>query len=96
MTPEQIAEIRTFADQLWLGHSYCEDSWYSCPLSEEGCANVYETECNCNQAEREAAKRNIDALLAAVDRLKSDCCVTAENGAFSYETVYCGRHGTQL
>jgi hypothetical protein len=30
-----------------LGHYYCEDSWYSCPLAEGGCANEHLRVCNC-------------------------------------------------
>lgn len=33
-------------------HRQCEDSWYSCPKSEEGCANEFEgEECNCGADE---------------------------------------------
>lgn len=28
-------------------HQECEDSWYSCPLSEEGSADDRNEECNC-------------------------------------------------
>lgn len=29
-------------------HAYCEDTWYSCPKHEEGCADVRQgDECNC-------------------------------------------------
>ena len=29
-------------------HNYCEDTWYSCPKHEDGCANEAEgAECNC-------------------------------------------------
>lgn len=29
-------------------HYYCEDSWYSCPMHKDGCANESEEEvCNC-------------------------------------------------
>jgi hypothetical protein len=29
-------------------HYYCEDCWYSCPKSKEGCCNDAEgDECNC-------------------------------------------------
>ena len=29
-------------------HYNCEDSWYSCPLSEDGCSNDQAgSECNC-------------------------------------------------
>jgi hypothetical protein len=43
-------------------HRYCEDSWYSCPKSEDGCANENEgTDCNCGADEWNA---RIDAHLA--------------------------------
>lgn len=32
-------------------HRECEDSWYSCPKSENGCADERETECNCGADE---------------------------------------------
>ena len=32
----------------YMQHRQCEDSWYSCPKSEDGCANDGEgDECNC-------------------------------------------------
>lgn len=42
-------------DKLWelkrlaiRPHYICEDCWYSCPKSEDGCYNDAEgTECNC-------------------------------------------------
>ena len=31
-----------------MSHNYCEDSWYSCPKAEDGCADDREgDECNC-------------------------------------------------
>jgi hypothetical protein len=46
-------------------HYYCEDSWYSCPKAEGGCANDAEGgECNCG-ADKHNAK--VDALLAATE-----------------------------
>lgn len=38
-------------------HRYCEDSWYSCPKSEDGCANPEwdDDECVCG-ADNENAK----------------------------------------
>ena len=34
-------------------HYYCEDSWYSCPLAEDGCADDRQEEgvCNCGAIE---------------------------------------------
>lgn len=38
-----------------IKHRYCEDSWYSCPLSSEGCSDERETECNCGAEKHNAA-----------------------------------------
>mgnify|MGYP000273836297 CR=1 FL=1 len=36
-------------------HHYCEDTWYSCPKHEDGCANDSEgDECNCGADEANA------------------------------------------
>ena len=36
-------------DMCYRHHDFCEDSWYSCPKAEGGCANedYEEDECNC-------------------------------------------------
>ena len=49
-------------------HHYCEDTWYSCPKHEDGCANDSEgDECNCGadevNAEIEQAITAIEAAL---------------------------------
>ena len=40
-------------ENLKIGHYYCDDSWYSCPLSSEGCADdsIPQDECNCGASE---------------------------------------------
>ena len=43
------------------GHYYCEDTWYSCPMHEEGCANEAEKGCTCGADEWNAA---IDTAIA--------------------------------
>ena len=43
-------------------HHICEDCWYSCPLSAEGCCDDYQVECNCGAEQWNA---EVDALLAA-------------------------------
>ena len=50
-------------------HLYCEDTWYSCPKHEDGCANDAEgDECNCGaddiNAELDKAITAIKAALA--------------------------------
>ena len=45
-------------------HYYCEDSWYSCPKHEDGCANEAEgNECNCGA---DKANAEIDYVTAAI------------------------------
>jgi len=45
-------------------HYYCEDTWYSCPKHEQGCANDSERdECNCGADE---ANIEIDAATTAL------------------------------
>ena len=49
-------------------HHYCEDGWYSCPKSDDGCANQHEgTECNCGADEVNAV---IDAAIAKLEAIK--------------------------
>jgi hypothetical protein len=49
-------------NKLRLIHKECEDGFYSCPLSTEGCLNDYSKGCTCGADEHNAA---IDAMLAA-------------------------------
>lgn len=70
MTSDQIAAIRQRAAAISLDHDQCQDSWYSCPLSDDGCANDRETECSCDQPERVALKRDIETLLSEIDTFK--------------------------
>jgi len=46
------------------GHLECDDSWYSCPLSEGGCADdSREKKCNCGAQESIEALAKISAML---------------------------------
>lgn len=45
-------------------HHYCEDTWYSCPKHEDGCANDSEgDECNCGA---DKANAEIDAAITSL------------------------------
>jgi hypothetical protein len=45
-------------------HHYCEDSWYSCPKHEDGCANDSEgDECNCGA---DKANAEIDSAITSL------------------------------
>ena len=58
---EIITRLKEALPTLKMGHSYCEDSWYSCPKAEDGCSNDAEGEdCNCGTDEHNAI---IDALM---------------------------------
>jgi len=62
-------------------HYYCEDTWYSCPKHEQGCANDSERdECNCGADE---ANIEIDAattaLRQAIAELESQEPVVTKN-----------------
>ncbi len=36
------------ASHLAGGHHHCDDSWYSCPLSAEGCSDDRQPSATCN------------------------------------------------
>jgi len=47
-------------------HYYCEDTWYSCPQHEEGCANdSVGDECNCGA---DKANAEIDKVITAIKK----------------------------
>ena len=50
-------------------HHYCEDTWYSCPRHQDGCANDSEgNECNCGADEANAGiSQTITAIKAALE-----------------------------
>jgi len=74
---EKIEELRVEIEKLsaWSkrSHRYCDDSWYSCPKHEDGCANFEEDEdCNCGADEINAEVATIKAELDnKVDELVS-------------------------
>ena len=43
----RLSEMVAALKQLYQPHLSCEDIWYSCPKSEEGCADDRQDECNC-------------------------------------------------
>lgn len=68
MTPaERQAAREQVAREIAGSHLDCEDSWYSCPLSENGCADDRQDkqECTCG---RDARVDRIVALLAATEQ----------------------------
>ena len=50
-----LLEALTFLETNKRVHAYCDDSFYSCPKQEEGCADENQgTECNCGAEEYNA------------------------------------------
>lgn len=52
-------------------HHECEDGWYSCPLSEEGCYDERQKECDCVAG----CIHQIAAELRAVIATQEELCV---------------------
>ena len=61
----QRVALERLLDMARREHYYCEDSWYSCPLAEDGCANDnYEKdECSCGALAHNAKVDEIAATL---------------------------------
>lgn len=53
MSAETVAKLRAALEKAKRTHRYCEDSWYSCPLAEDGCADDQwpKDQCNCGADE---------------------------------------------
>jgi hypothetical protein len=47
--PDTVTIKRSELEKLRIAHYSCEDSWHSCPKSEDGCCNDMwsKDECNC-------------------------------------------------
>jgi len=56
-----MTDMRARAEQIAGGHYECDDSWYSCPLSPDGCADERQEGCTCG---RDRLVQQIAAALA--------------------------------
>jgi hypothetical protein len=56
--------LRELVEALKREHHECEDGWFSCPKSPEGCINEDQEGCTCGADTHNA---RVDALLAALD-----------------------------
>ena len=60
-------------------HYSCEDPWYSCPRSDDGCLNEGEgTECNCGADNFNAL---LDDLLTGMKLVPADAVVLTQEQA---------------
>lgn len=60
-------ELKALAEDLAGGHAECEDCWYSCPLSTDGCCNDTKSKdvCTCGRDTRVARIYEALARVAA-------------------------------
>jgi len=67
MSPDEaIEQLRAALVKAKRSHYSCEDSWYSCPMDPEGCANEFkEKKCDCGADEFNA---EIDRVLAKTEQ----------------------------
>lgn len=64
---DKIKTIREALEKLRRKHDECEDCWYSCPKSEDGCCDDEQgDECNCGADKHNAI---LDTALSALDQL---------------------------
>jgi hypothetical protein len=64
MTPDEREAVEELLRLAQLDHYHCEDCWYSCPKSHEGCCNDRAGhDCNCGAETHNARVTELAALL---------------------------------
>lgn len=60
-----LQKLKGLKKLAYRTHFYCEDTWYSCPKHEAGCANdaYKKDECTCGADEHNA---EVDALYTSL------------------------------
>lgn len=90
MTPQERAAA------IIGGHYECEDPWYSCPLSPDGCANAnMGKECTCGYDDR---KQNVERLIAETRRaalleINRRLLPNAQSAMLDAPCLWCGYNG---
>ncbi len=66
-SPTPTKALQELRDEMRATKHYeCEDKWYSCPLSDEGCADERQTDCTCNATVAHERADRIDAILTSL------------------------------
>lgn len=61
---DEVGRLKKLAHRV---HTYCEDSWYSCPKAEDGCCDEHAgDDCNCGADEHNAE------VEATIDRARGE------------------------
>lgn len=72
---------RELAEEIIPSHFECEDSWYSCPLSDEGCAKELDVGCTCLRDKRVNEIEN--ALIAYGDERIEEAAKAAKGYGYN-------------
>lgn len=99
MNKQQYDHIVQQINRLRVPHYICEDPWFSCPKSEEGCANDNAPdECTCIAEEHE---QRVVALLQWLERAnlvdekpQSYCLYTLRRRTIDSNKFYGPYHGS--
>jgi len=67
MDMEHIDKIINAIEALKRGHSECDDPWYSCPKSKDGCADDSQEGCTCGA---DYVNNKLDAIIGMVISLR--------------------------
>jgi hypothetical protein len=79
MNDARRAELEAVAKQLAGNHYDCEDCWYSCPLSADGCCNEnQEKVCTCGVESRRTQ------ILEALQQVEREVWTKAAEGYARY------------
>jgi hypothetical protein len=90
--PENIQAIREVL--VPREHYSCDDSWYSCPKSEDGCSNQdYGSDCICGADEHNS--RVIKAL-AALDELAAQDAELSSGELMALDQQWADMHKAEL
>ena len=70
-------------EKLRRQHYTCEDRWYSCPKSEDGCANELSgSECDCGADEENAI---LDGIVKELGEQQNICVSLKDRRAYNIE-----------
>ncbi len=96
---------RAVANLLVGSHYECEDPWYSCPLSVEGCADETKPkECECGhdkrveaiaQALADAERRGLERAAKVVEQMKIQTCAIRNETAITQAHAAGRREGLE-
>ena len=89
----EAVKARNDYERRSLGHRFCEDTFYACPMHEEYCGiEAPGFHCDCDYDDRAQRIADIDALIAEVEKLRR--IVAASTLVEAAASAHEGRYGT--